>query len=93
MSHHRVRTEQASDSQHSNNVNSYQNASSAPVPISGLTEAEASDMEQHAGSDAGLLESHASSAPPTNWRNLASLSFSVLSGDTIWHQPRADRNR
>jgi hypothetical protein len=41
----------------------------------------------------GLLSGHSSSTPQSSWRNLASLSFSALSGDTIWHQARADRNR
>lgn len=63
-------------------------ASSAPVLIEGVTD-DASDTEQNAG----LLGEHASSAPQSSWRNLATLSFSALSGDTIWHQARADRNR
>ncbi|KAJ5888441.1 hypothetical protein N7495_008482 [Penicillium taxi] len=46
------------------------------------------DTEQNAG-----LDLRASSAPQSNWRNLASLSFSALNGDMIWHQARADRNR
>lgn len=93
MSCHKPRPEQTADAEQPEDVNSYQGASSAPVPISGLSEDEMQDMERNAGSDAGLLDGHASSAPPSNWRSLASLSFSVLSGDTIWHQPRGDRNR
>jgi len=61
---------------------------SAPVLIP-VNEDDASDTEQ----TAGLLDGHASSAPQSSWRNLASLSFSALSGDTIWHQAGADRNR
>ncbi|KAE8146328.1 hypothetical protein BDV25DRAFT_52421 [Aspergillus avenaceus] len=64
-------------------------ASSAPVPIIN-GEDEMSDLERPSTSDAGLLERHSSSAPPANWRNFAALSFSALSGDTIWHQGRAD---
>lgn len=64
-------------------------ASSAPVLISGVEEDTTSDTEQ----TAGLLDGHSNSAPQSNWRNLASLSLSALSGDTIWHQARADRNR
>lgn len=59
---------------------------SAPLLINSLSDE--TDTEQHAG-----LERHASSAPQSSWRNLATLSFSALSGDTIWHQARADRNR
>lgn len=62
---------------------------SAPVLISGMDEDDASDTEQ----TAGLLDGHANSAPPSNWRSLTSFSLSALSGDTIWHQARADRNR
>lgn len=78
--------------EHSNNSqepDTRSGASSAPVLISGVTEDDASDTEQAAG----LLDGHANSAPQSSWRNLASLSFSALSGDTIWHQARADRNR
>lgn len=64
-------------------------AVSAPVLISGVDEDAASDTEQNAG----LLDSHANSVPQSNWGNFASLSLSALSGDTIWHQARADRNR
>ncbi|PYH95564.1 PA and RING finger domain protein [Aspergillus ellipticus CBS 707.79] len=73
-----------SDSQHS--------ASSAPVPITGVSEDETSDLERHAGIDAGLLEGQASSAPP-GWRNFAALSYSALSGDTIWHQSQTEGSR
>lgn len=64
-------------------------ASSAPVLISRVEEDTASDTEQAAG----LVDGYSNSAPQSNWRNLASLSLSALSGDTIWHQARADRNR
>lgn len=60
--------------------------SSAPLFIVG-TENDP-DTERNAGLD-GLT----SSAPQSSWRHLASLSFSALSGDTIWHRARADRNR
>ncbi|KKK22621.1 hypothetical protein ARAM_005518 [Aspergillus rambellii] len=66
--------------------------SSAPVPISNASEDEMSDLERHASSDPGLLERHSSSTPPS-WRNFATLSFSALSGDTIWHQGRTDNDR
>jgi hypothetical protein len=56
------------------------------IPISERVEG-ASDPEQ--GDDVDTL----SSVPHSNWRSFASLSFSALSGDTIWHQARADRNR
>jgi hypothetical protein len=56
--------------------------------IEGVTD-DALDAEE----TASLLGDHANSAPQSSWRNLATLSFSALSGDTIWHQARADRNR
>ncbi|KAF3386943.1 E3 ubiquitin-protein ligase RNF13 [Penicillium rolfsii] len=64
-------------------------SAAAPVLIAGDDEDDASDDEQNVG----LLPGRSSSAPQSSWRNLASLSFSALSGDTIWHQARADRNR
>ncbi|KAL4881009.1 hypothetical protein BJY04DRAFT_63981 [Aspergillus karnatakaensis] len=61
---------------------------SAPVPITGASDGEMSDLERHISADTGL-ERHTSSTPPS-WRNFAALSLSALSGDTIWHQSRAD---
>lgn len=69
-------------------VDSSADASSAPVLITGISD-DASDVEENRG----LLGGHSASAPQASWRNLASLSLSALSGDTIWHQARADRNR
>ncbi|KAJ5384437.1 Zinc finger RING-type [Penicillium concentricum] len=80
--------EQSSDDIHSDQPISRGSASSAPVQIEGVND-NPSDTEQNAG----LLGDHANSAPQSSWRNLATLSFSALSGDTIWHQARADRNR
>ncbi|KAJ5693074.1 hypothetical protein N7462_002497 [Penicillium macrosclerotiorum] len=80
-------TEQSTHT-HPQTVDPPADASSAPVLIA-ATDDDASDVEQNIG----LLSGHASSAPQSSWRNLASLSFSALSGDTIWHQARADRNR
>ncbi|KXG48746.1 Zinc finger, RING-type [Penicillium griseofulvum] len=77
----------SNDDFHSTQPMSRGSASSAPVQIEGVNE-DPSDREQNAG----LLD-HANSAPQSSWRNLATLSFSALSGDTIWHQARADRNR
>jgi hypothetical protein len=79
---------QASDDIESPESISRAGASSAPVLIEGVND-DPSDTEQ----TTGLLGDHASSAPQSSWRNLATLSFSALSGDTIWHQARADRNR
>ncbi|KAL3477749.1 hypothetical protein BJX99DRAFT_225668 [Aspergillus californicus] len=64
-------------------------ASSAPVPISGLSDDEMSDLERRS-SETGL-DRQSSSTPPS-WRNFAALSLSALSGDPIWHQGRADDN-
>lgn len=71
---------------HSHELDPRSDSSSAPLLIA-LND-DASDTEQNAGFDG-----QASSAPQSSWRNLASFSFSALSGDTIWHQARADRNR
>ncbi|KAL2868573.1 PA and RING finger domain protein [Aspergillus lucknowensis] len=66
---------------------SHRVASSAPVPISVISD-EMSDLERHASTDSGP-EQHVAATPP-GWRNFAALSFSALSGDTIWHQSRHD---
>ncbi|KAL5343459.1 hypothetical protein BJX70DRAFT_354211 [Aspergillus crustosus] len=65
-------------------------ASSAPVPINVLSDEEMADLERHVSSDT-RLEQHTSSTPPS-WRNFAALSLSALSGDTIWHQGRAEND-
>lgn len=62
----------------------------AGVPISGSSEDDVSDLERGDGSVVPLLNER---MPQSSWRNFASLSFSALSGDTIWHQARTDRNR
>ncbi|RAH64083.1 PA and RING finger domain protein [Aspergillus aculeatinus CBS 121060] len=80
------------EGQHSRDVESQQSVSSAPVPITGGSEDELSDVEHRAGADAAVHEAHASSAPPT-WRSYAALSYSALSGDTIWHQTPTDGRR
>lgn len=80
--------EQSNDDVRSAQSISRGSASSAPVLIENAND-DTSDTEQNAG----LLDDHANSAPQSSWRNLATLSFSALSGDTIWHQARADRNR
>ncbi|KAI9041164.1 PA and RING finger domain protein [Aspergillus affinis] len=85
-------TEQA-DEHDQHQLGSHQSASSAPVLITAISEDEMSDPERHAGSDTGLVEEHASSAPPPGWRNYAALSFSALSGDTIWHPNRNENDR
>ncbi|KAJ5289993.1 uncharacterized protein N7443_010246 [Penicillium atrosanguineum] len=82
------RHEHSSGSGHAQELDPQSEASSAPVLIP-VHDDDTSDTEQ----TVGLLDGHPSSAPQSSWRNLASLSFSALSGDTIWHQARADRNR
>ncbi|KAE8353239.1 hypothetical protein BDV28DRAFT_133476 [Aspergillus coremiiformis] len=78
---------------YSHEFDSHSNTSAAPVPIMNNGEDEVSDLERHGSSDVGLLERHSSSAPPPNWRNFTVLNFSVLGGDSIWHQGRTDRER
>ncbi|KAJ5103777.1 hypothetical protein N7532_004306 [Penicillium argentinense] len=73
---------------HPQESNPQSESSSAPLLIDSVHDDNDPDTEQNAG-----LDGHAHSAPQSSWRNLASLSFSALSGDTIWHQARADRNR
>lgn len=82
------RHEHSSSSGHARELDPQSEASSAPVLIP-VHDDDASDTEQ----TIGLLDGHPSSAPQSSWRNLASLSFSALSGDTIWHQAHTDRSR
>ncbi|KAK1147431.1 hypothetical protein N8T08_001513 [Aspergillus melleus] len=91
MSQNKGPEQAGEDDQHQ--LGSHHGASSAPVLITAISEDEMSDPERHAGSDAGLVEEHASSAPPPGWRNYAALSFSALSGDTIWHPSRNENDR
>ena len=62
---------------------------SAAIPIPRGEEGE-SDLER------GEDEEPFSSTRPSSrrgWRNLANLSISALSGDTVWRQTPVDRNR
>lgn len=71
-------------------ANSSTDASSTPLLIAGMND-DVSDVENNPGP----LDGRSTSAPvqQSSWRNLASLSLLALSGDTIWHQAHADRNR
>ncbi|KAJ5724129.1 hypothetical protein N7488_002164 [Penicillium malachiteum] len=69
-------------------IDTAEDASSAPLLIAGLND-DASDVENNPAP----LDGRSTSAPSSSWRHLASFSLSALSGDTIWHQARADRNR
>lgn len=89
----RSRIDQSNGNVHSRELDSRNGASSAPVPIAGVNDDHSWDTERDADADEGFLDGEATSAPQSSWRNLASLSFSALSGDTLWHQARADRNR
>lgn len=52
------------------------------------------NLEDGEGPDAPLLpNNNVSSAPQSSWRNFASMNFSALSGETIWHSARTDRTR
>lgn len=88
----REQHEQTADDIQARSHEDRNNSPSAAVPISSLEEDEPSDLER-GDSSSPLLGEHAASAPQSNWRNFASFSLSALSGDTIWHQARADRNR
>lgn len=81
---------EATESTTHNDHDSGSHNASAPVPIAGLSEDEMSDPERQTGPADGLLSGQSSSAPQPGWRNFAALSFSALSGDTIWHQGRTD---
>ncbi|KAL1848456.1 hypothetical protein Plec18170_008054 [Paecilomyces lecythidis] len=89
----RERNERTADDIQSRALETRNDSPSAAVPISTPVEDDDSDLEQGDGSSVPLLDEHPSSAPQSGWRHFASLSLSAMSGDTIWHQARADRNR
>ncbi|PGH13444.1 hypothetical protein AJ80_06313 [Polytolypa hystricis UAMH7299] len=65
-----------------------------PMPVTG--DDVDSDLERGGDSTTPLLGNSQDAQPQSGWRNLASLSLSALSGDSMWHQPnaaRSDRNR
>ncbi|PGH05051.1 hypothetical protein GX51_03148 [Blastomyces parvus] len=69
---------------------------SAAVPLPNASDDIDSDLERGDDSRTSLLSPSERSNSHSNWRNLASLSLSALSGDSVWHQsrtPRSDRNR
>ncbi|OJD22266.1 hypothetical protein ACJ73_06388 [Blastomyces percursus] len=69
---------------------------SAANPLPNVSDDIDSDLERGNDSRTSLLQPSESSNSQSNWRNLASLSLSALSGDSVWHQsrtPRSDRNR
>jgi hypothetical protein len=72
-------------------------SSAIPVPQPADDDADDGDLERGETSQMPLLGSLRQASPQAaSWRNLASLSLSALSGDSVWHQPRqprADRNR
>ena len=64
---------------------------SAAIPISDNPENIDSDVENGAASRQ-LPASQDDASHQANWRSLASLSLSALSGDSMWHQPRHSRS-
>jgi hypothetical protein len=65
---------------------------SAAIPIPRLSDEDDEDIER--GTDSSTPLRGAASAPRRAWRNLATMSFSALSGETaVWRQSPADRNR
>jgi hypothetical protein len=70
------------------------NSPSAAIPI--LSRIDDSDDESDVERGRGAVELSTSSSQATSssaWRNLVSGNLSSLSGDTVWRQTPADRNR
>jgi hypothetical protein len=70
------------------------NSPSAAIPI--LSRIDDSDDESDVERGRDAVEPATSSSPATSrsaWRNLVSGNLSNLSGDTVWRQTPADRNR
>ncbi|OJD12338.1 hypothetical protein AJ78_07045 [Emergomyces pasteurianus Ep9510] len=69
---------------------------SAAVPVPNAPDDIDSDLEQGDNSTTSLLNRAGNPNSQSSWSNLASLSLSALSGDSVWHRsrtPRSDRNR
>lgn len=82
----REQSDQAPNDTHSHNRDHQSDVRPVMIPIS---ERVGGVLDAEQGDDPDAL----SSVPHSNWRSFGSSSFSALSGDTIWHQARADRNR
>ena len=67
---------------------------SAAIPIPARMDDSDDDSDVERGSDAlQPLNSNSQPASRSAWRNLVSGNLSTLSGDTVWRQTPADRNR
>ncbi|KAL1967624.1 hypothetical protein VTN77DRAFT_3139 [Rasamsonia byssochlamydoides] len=83
----RAQNEQNADDTQPRAFDSHNDSASGALPP------DDSSLEHGEGPDAPLLAGNTSSAPQSSWRNFASLSFSALSGDTIWHSARTHGSR
>ncbi|KAK2736166.1 hypothetical protein FQN55_001765 [Onygenales sp. PD_40] len=93
--HRAERPERMSDDIQARIAETRNDSPSAAAPLPDTPDELDSDLER-GDSSTSLLNSSESSSSQSNWRNLASLSLSALSGDSMWHQSRptrSDRNR
>jgi hypothetical protein len=89
---HREAGENRSDDIQARAAETVNESPSAAIPIPRLDDEEEEDIER--GTDASTPLIGNRNGPRSAWRSLASLSISVLSGDTaVWRQSPADRNR
>ncbi|PGH09868.1 hypothetical protein AJ79_05595 [Helicocarpus griseus UAMH5409] len=94
-SHRSERPERMSDDIQARIAETRNDSPSAAIPLSQVPDDIDSDLER-GDSTTSLVNNSQNSNTQSNWRNLASLSISALSGDAMWHQPRSprsDRNR
>jgi hypothetical protein len=72
------------------------NSPTAAIPILPRIDDSDDDSDVERGTDTvepSSSNSQSVSAPRSAWRNLVSGNLSNLSGDTVWRQTPADRNR
>lgn len=70
------------------------NSPSAAIPILSRIDDSDDDSDVERGTDSVEPSTSSSQATPRSaWRNLVSGGLSNLSGDTVWRQTPADRNR
>ena len=86
--------ENRSDNVQSRAAETVNDSPSAAIPI--LARIDDSDDDSDLERGTNVLQPSTSNSQPTPrspWRNLVSDNLSTLSGDTVWRQTPADRNR
>ena len=91
---HRQEGENRSDDIQAQAAETVNDSPSAAIPILARIDDSDDDSDVERGTDAVQPStSNSQPTPRSAWRNLVSGNLSTLSGDTVWRQTPADRNR